>query len=413
MVNPRPVLSSWSRRLLKRQSTLEPSWIAANQCFVHMGSSASWQSTHETISCLRLHQNSTLPRIAVRSFQTVPPRQAPHSSKSNNDQQPNRSPPSDDSTANDKTTSFQTSDPPVLTWVDQYLPISWQPYARLARIDKPIGTWLLLWPCGWSTALAATPGTLPDVSLLALFGLGALTMRGAGCTINDMWDRDVDRAVARTQTRPLAAGDVTMHQAWAFLALQLTTGLGVLVSLPHTWYCFQWGAASLPLVAIYPTTKRFFPYPQLVLGFTMNWGAWMGWAATYGSIDYSIIAPLYLSGVSWTLLYDTIYAHQDKQDDSKLGLQSTALTFGSDDDQQRNILHGLALLTASQWALVGWQADLSPVYYAGAAAAYGHLAWQVQTADFHNPHNVMARFRSNSGVGALMFASLAAGRYLV
>lgn len=197
--------------------------------------------------------------------------------------------------------SSTTSDPPVWTWVDQYLPSSWQPYARLARIDKPIGTWLLLWPCAWSTALAAPTGGLPDPYLLSLFAIGAFTMRGAGCTINDMWDHDIDAQVSRTKTRPLAAGDVTMNQAWGFLAMQLTTGLAVLLSLPHLTYCFWWGAASLPLVAMYPTMKRFFPYPQLVLGLTFNWGAWMGWAATYGSMDYSIIAPLYLSGVSWTV----------------------------------------------------------------------------------------------------------------
>ncbi|KAL7556498.1 hypothetical protein ACA910_009061 [Epithemia clementina (nom. ined.)] len=287
-------------------------------------------------------------------------------------------------------------------------------------MDKPIGTWLLLWPCYWSTALAASSSAAspslcwwPDPTLMALFGLGALTMRGAGCTINDMWDRDVDAAVTRTQGRPLAAQQITMTQAWAFLAAQLSVGLAVLVSLPHTWYCFQWGVASLPLVIVYPTTKRYFPYPQLILGLTFNWGAWMGWAATFGSMEYSIVAPLYLSGVSWTLLYDTLYAHQDKDDDAKLELHSTALTFGSNEVVQKHILHGLGLFTATQWMIVGYQADLASLYYVGVAAAYGHLVWQIQTAQLDNPQNLAERFRSNSTVGAIIFTSLVAGNYFV
>ena len=307
------------------------------------------------------------------------------------------------------------SDPPVLSWVDAYLPDTAKPYARLARLDKPIGTWLLLWPCFWSTALAsASQSSLPDPFLLGLFSVGALVMRGAGCTINDLWDQDIDRKVARTRTRPLAGGDVTTKEAIAFLAAQLTIGLGVLVSLPNTWYCFQWGAASLPLVAIYPLTKRFFPYPQFFLGLTFNWGAWMGWAATHGNMDYSVILPLYGSGVLWTLVYDTIYAHQDKHDDAKLGLQSTALTFGKEEEKQRQILHGLAAATWLQWMAVGYNASdylAFPYFQMGATAAYAHLAWQVQSADFENPHNLMARFRSNSTVGALIFGSLAAGSY--
>lgn len=308
--------------------------------------------------------------------------------------------------------NLSTSDPPIWTWIDTYLPSTWKPYARLARMDKPIGTWLLLWPCYWSTALATSPGvgSLPDPSLLALFGVGAVVMRGAGCTINDIWDADVDRQVSRTSSRPLASGAVTQSQAWAFLAAQLTTGLAVLLSLPHTMYCFYWGAASLPLVVAYPAMKRFFPYPQLVLGLTFNWGAWMGWAATHGSMDFAVVGPLYMSGITWTLVYDTIYAHQDKVEDRQLGLQSTALTFG-EDNQQRRILHGLAMATYLQWMLVGHQAELAAVYYAGITAAYGHLAWQVQSADFNEPHNVMTRFRSNSAVGALVFGSLVAGTY--
>lgn len=200
-----------------------------------------------------------------------------------------------------KTVTAGNSDPPIWTWVDNYLPEKAQPYARLARIDKPIGTWLLLWPCAWSTAIAAE--TMPDPKLLGLFTAGAFIMRGAGCTINDLWDQDIDRKVTRTVSRPLASGDLTTQQAIGFLALQLSAGLGVLLSLPHLEYCFVWGAASLPLVVAYPLMKRYTDYPQLVLGLTFNWGAWMGWAAVHGSMDYAIIAPMYMSGVAWTLVY--------------------------------------------------------------------------------------------------------------
>ncbi|GKY97074.1 hypothetical protein MPSEU_000665900 [Mayamaea pseudoterrestris] len=305
-------------------------------------------------------------------------------------------------------------DPPVITWVDDFLPSSIQPYARLARMDKPIGTWLLLWPCYWSTALAATESTLhlPDPTLLALFGAGAFIMRGAGCTINDLWDRNVDKHVERTSSRPLASGQVTIPQAIAFLGVQLTAGLGILLSLPHTWYCFQWGAASLPLVVAYPLMKRFFAYPQLVLGLTFNWGAFMGWAATYGSMDYSIILPLYGSGVTWTLVYDTIYAHQDKADDAKLGLHTTALSFGADDETQRKVLYALATATWLQWQLVGHYAELhSGLFSFGSAVGFGHLLWQINSADFNDPHNLSARFKSNSAVGAIMFATFVGGTY--
>jgi 4-hydroxybenzoate polyprenyltransferase len=326
------------------------------------------------------------------------------------------------STEKQKTiSSSETSDPPILTWIDDYLPTRVQPYARLARIDKPIGTWLLLWPCAWSTAIATEMGHLPDPKLLGLFTAGAFIMRGAGCTINDLWDQDIDAKVSRTATRPLAAGDLTTSQAIGFLALQLSAGLGVLLSLPHLEYCFVWGASSLPLVVAYPLMKRYTDYPQLVLGLTFNWGAWMGWAATYGSMDYSIIAPLYLSGVTWTLVYDTIYAHQDAKEDAKLGLKSTALTFGSDEQQQKRILHGLAALTYLQWLLVGYNCSiiddpanaLSLLPYAlGVSSAYGHLVWQIQTAELDNPQNVSERFRSNTTVGAIVFGSIVAGKLL-
>lgn len=302
-------------------------------------------------------------------------------------------------------TNITRADPP--TWVEQYLPEPLQPYAYLARIDKPIGTWLLLWPCCWSTALAAAPGALPDAQLLALFGIGAFCMRGAGCTINDLWDKDLDKQVVRTANRPLASGVLTTNQAIGFLGLQLATGLAVLVNLPHTYYCVQLGVASLPLVVVYPLMKRYTRFPQFVLGLTFNWGAFMGWAATHGSLDLGVVLPLYASGVTWTMVYDTLYAHQDKIDDAKLGIQSTALTFGA---QTKPILQGFAMATYAGWLLA---APLTILGTAGLTGAYAHLVWQIQSADLDDPKSVADRFRSNHTVGAIVFGSLVAGNWFM
>jgi 4-hydroxybenzoate polyprenyltransferase len=290
-----------------------------------------------------------------------------------------------------------------------YLPESLQPYAHLSRLDKPIGTYLLLHPCLWSTALASPPGALPDLKLCALFATGAFVMRGAGCTINDMWDANFDREVERTRSRPLASGALNYRQATAWLGLQLAVGLGVLVSLPHVETCFLWGVASLPLVATYPLMKRYTDYPQLVLGMTFNWGAIMGWVAVRGEVDWSVVGPLYASGVSWTLVYDTLYAHQDKKDDAKLGLKSTALTFG---ENTKPILSALAAATWAGWMAAGYNCGFgieTPYYYVGCSVAAAHLLWQVQSADLSNAENLAYRFRSNNLVGWIIFGSCALG----
>ncbi|XP_077924993.1 4-hydroxybenzoate polyprenyltransferase, mitochondrial isoform X3 [Halichoerus grypus] len=183
-----------------------------------------------------------------------------------------------------------------------------QPYLRLMRLDKPIGTWLLYLPCTWSIGLAAEPGCFPDWYMLSLFGTGAVLMRGAGCTINDMWDRDYDKKVIRTVNRPIAAGDISIFRSFIFLGGQLTLALGVLLCL--NYYSIALGAASLLLVITYPLMKRITYWPQLALGLTFNWGALLGWSAVKGSCDPSVCLPLYFSGIMWTLIYDTIYAHQ-------------------------------------------------------------------------------------------------------
>ncbi|CAN6463667.1 unnamed protein product [Victoria cruziana] len=239
------------------------------------------------------------------------------------------------------------------SWVDLYLPEAVRPYAQLARLDRPIGTWLLAWPCMWSITLAAPPGSLPDFRLLSLFGCGAILLRGAGCTINDLLDRDIDTLVERTKSRPIASGTLTPFQGLCFLGSQLLLGLGILLQLNS--YSQILGASSLLLVFSYPLMKRLTFWPQAYLGLTFNWGALLGWAAVRGSLDLAVVLPLYASGVCWTLVYDTIYAHQDKDDDLKVGVKSTALRFG---DLTKEWISGFGVASISCLALSGYNAHL-------------------------------------------------------
>ncbi|KAL0949660.1 hypothetical protein HGRIS_009700 [Hohenbuehelia grisea] len=246
--------------------------------------------------------------------------------------------------------------PSQRTWVDS-LPTPIRPYLYLTRIDKPIGTLLLFYPCAWSITMASyalqVPWTVP-ATFIGLFGVGAIIMRGAGCTINDIWDRNLDKAVARTKERPLARGDINSSQAVAFLGAQLATGLAVL--LQFNWYSILLGASSLSVVGIYPLMKRVTYWPQAVLGLAFNWGALLGWSAVAGVTDWSVCLPLYAGGICWTLVYDTIYAHQDKSDDKTVGIRSTALLFGAN---TRPVLTGLSV------------ASLSFISYAGVLNAHG------------------------------------------
>jgi 4-hydroxybenzoate polyprenyltransferase len=291
-------------------------------------------------------------------------------------------------------------------WVDRWFPTGLRPYLRLARLDRPIGTWLLLLPCWWSIALAAQPGAWPSVWLLVLFAIGALVMRGAGCTINDMADRDIDGKVARTALRPLASGALSMRQAWQFLGLQLFVGLIVLLCL--SWTAIWLGVLSLSVVVIYPFMKRITWWPQVVLGLAFNWGAWMGWAAMRHEVGAPSL-PLYLAGVCWTLVYDTIYAHQDKEDDLQVGVKSTALRFGAETKQWLSgFAVGQVLLTAIAFhiAQIGWPAYLALILVAG------HLAWQITAVDLNNPKDCLMKFKSNRNLGLLLFAGIILGRLL-
>ncbi|XP_028929044.1 4-hydroxybenzoate polyprenyltransferase, mitochondrial [Ornithorhynchus anatinus] len=279
-----------------------------------------------------------------------------------------------------------------------------QPYLRLMRLDKPIGTWLLYLPCCWSIGLAADPGCFPDWSMLSLFGTGAILMRGAGCTINDMWDQDFDRKVTRTASRPLAAGTISTFRSFVFLGGQLSLALGVLLCLNR--YSVALGAASLTLVAIYPLMKRITYWPQLVLGLAFNWGALLGWSAVKGSCDPSVCLPLYFSGVMWTLIYDTIYAHQDKSDDVRVGVKSTALRFDGD---TKRWLGCFTVAMLCGLSAVGVNCDQTVPFYAAVAAVGAHLAHQIYTLDVDKPEDCWNKFSSNRTVGLLLFVGIVLG----
>jgi len=289
-------------------------------------------------------------------------------------------------------------------WVDRRVPAAIRPYCRLARLDRPIGSWLLLLPCWWGLALCAPPGGWPSFQLLVLFALGAMVMRGAGCTVNDIVDRDFDRRVTRTAQRPIASGAVSVPRAFLFLALQLALGLVILLQLGSL--AFWLGVASLLLVAVYPLMKRFTYWPQAFLGLTFNWGALLAPAAALGRIPPAAFT-LYAAGIAWTLVYDTIYAHQDKEDDLLIGVRSTALKFGAA-SRRWLVLFALLMLallaTAFVIAGLGLWAWLSLVLVAG------HLAWQIGAVDMEAPADCFAKFLANKWLGLILFAGIVLAR---
>jgi len=291
-------------------------------------------------------------------------------------------------------------------WTLRLAPAAARPYLRLIRIDRPIGTWLLLFPGWWSLSLAAAAESgWPDWRLAALFAAGALLMRGAGCTYNDIVDREIDAQVARTAARPIPSGEVSVTQAGAFLAALL--GLALLILLQLHPFAIALGAASLALVAAYPFMKRITYWPQAWLGLTFNWGALLGWAAATGGLALPPLL-LYAAGIAWTLGYDTIYAHQDKEDDALVGVKSTALRFGAATRIWLGVFYALAIVL---FAAAGAAAGLAWPYYLGVAAAAAHFAWQTATLDTGDPGNCLHRFKANRYIGWLLLAGIvAAGR---
>jgi 4-hydroxybenzoate polyprenyltransferase len=300
--------------------------------------------------------------------------------------------------------NLQASDAPVGNWVDRYAPAPTQPYLRLMRADRPIGTWLLLWPCWWSSALAwdAADQRLPDLWPLFLFAVGAIVMRGAGCTYNDIADRHYDAQVARTRTRPIPSGQVSVTAAAAFMVALSFIGLAVLVQFNP--FSIVLGIASLGIVALYPFMKRVTYWPQIVLGLAFSWGALMGWAAVFARLDSAAIL-LYFAAIAWTVGYDTIYAHQDKEDDALVGLKSTALKFGPQTKPWLTLFYGLTVILLG---LAAYYAGAGRVFFVGLALASVHLAWQIVTLDVDDPANCLQRFRSNRDFGALIFLALLA-----
>jgi 4-hydroxybenzoate polyprenyltransferase len=287
-------------------------------------------------------------------------------------------------------------------WVDTRAPSWSRPYLRLARFDRPIGSWLLLMPCWWSAALAA--GVLGDIRQLplvtVLFFVGAFVMRGAGCTWNDITDRDLDAKVERTRSRPIPAGQVSVVQAAAFLVMQALIGLVVLLQFNR--FAVATGIASLVIVAIYPFMKRITWWPQIVLGLAFSWGALMGFAATLGRIDAAALW-LYAGSISWVIGYDTIYAHQDAEDDALIGIKSTALLFGARTRPALAAFYGIAVvLIAIALAASGarWPAAI------GLTAFAAHLVWQIVRLDISNPALCLRIFKSNRDAGLLLFAGL-------
>jgi 4-hydroxybenzoate polyprenyltransferase len=295
--------------------------------------------------------------------------------------------------------------------IDRWLPAAAMPYARLARLDRPIGTWLLLFPCWWGVGLAwaadATRPVWPALGLVLLFAIGSVVMRGAGCTVNDIVDRDVDGRVARTAGRPLPSGRISLRAAVTVMALLMLIGALVLFSLNRTaiWV----GLGSLPLIAAYPFMKRITYWPQAVLGLTFNWGALVGWAAVAGNLAWPALI-LYGAGIAWTLGYDTIYAHQDKEDDALVGVKSTALLFG---DATKAWLVLFYALTVPLMALSGWVAGLAWPYFLALIGVALQFAWQVSTLAIDRPRDCLDKFHSNRWTGWLVFLGLIAAGTIV
>ena len=309
----------------------------------------------------------------------------------------------------------QVSDAVSGNWVDRLAPAWTRPYLRLSRADRPIGTWLLLLPCWWGLLLAAAAAGrfgLAELWIMVGCGFGAWLMRGAGCTWNDITDREYDAQVARTASRPIPSGQVSVRGAVVWMGLQSLLAFGILLTFNST--AIALGVGSLALVAIYPFAKRFTWWPQVFLGLAFNWGALLAWAAVTGSLSWAPVF-LYLAGIAWTLFYDTIYAHQDTEDDALIGVKSTARLFADDTPRFLLIFMVLAvlLLTAAIIAALVPDANaLALVIALGGPWAFGwHLAWQMRQLDIDNPDVCLRLFRANRDAGLIVALFLAASLF--
>ncbi len=301
-------------------------------------------------------------------------------------------------------TTAPVSDASPGNWVDRLAPQAARPYLRLARFDRLIGIWLLLFPCWWAVSLAAVADRrpTPDVWFLFLFMAGAFLMRGSGCAYNDYIDRDIDAKVARTASRPIPSGQISPTGALTFSVLLACAAFIVLIQF--NWFTIELGIISLALVATYPFMKRYTDWPQVVLGLAFNWGALMGWSAVKGSIGWPAIL-LFIGSVCWTVGYDTIYAHQDKVDDRALGLRSTALRFGDKSRGWIGCFYGAAVVL---WLAAGFMAGAHLIFVTSVVLVSLQLSWQVVTLDANDSRNCLRRFRSNRDVGIALFLGLVA-----
>ena len=300
------------------------------------------------------------------------------------------------------------SDIPKNNWVDRYMPEFSRPYVRLARFDRPIGTWLLLLPCWWSLALGwklqlGNIGLGELGYLYILFTLGALIMRGAGCTINDLWDRNMDKLVARTADRPIASGKISVKKAVLFLSTLFV--LATLILYQLNIVCWVLGVLVLFLVFTYPLFKRITYWPQFILGLTFNWGALMGWAAITGSISLEPLL-LYLVGIFWTLGYDTIYAHQDKEDDALIGIKSSALALG---DKTKLFLIPSYSLTIGGLVSIGLLNNFDFTFYFLIGISATQLIWQILALDLNSPIDCLEKFKSNKLFGLIVTVAIYCG----
>lgn len=315
----------------------------------------------------------------------------------------------------DEVLTGQVADAVRGNWVDHLAPAWTRPYLRLSRADRPIGTWLLLLPCWWGALLAASLAgelTLRTIWILIGCALGAWLMRGAGCTWNDITDRDFDAAVARTKSRPIPSGQVTTKQAAIWMALQCLISFAILISFGKLAIIL--GIASLIPVAIYPFAKRFTWWPQVFLGIAFNWGALLAYAAVAGELSAAPVF-LYLAGIAWTLFYDTIYAHQDKEDDAMIGIKSTARLFGTNTATwlRRFIIISVVLFAGAVIEALIDGSVLSMLFAIGGAWAMGwHMTLQLKKLDIDDPQNCMMLFRSNRDTGLLAALFLAISVFL-
>ena len=286
-------------------------------------------------------------------------------------------------------------------WVDRRLPSAWRPYTRLARLVRPVGVWLTLFPC--LAALVQASLGFPAFRQLLVFSLGALLMRSAGSTVNDIADRKFDAHVERTRFRPLAGSQLKIHQALAFLIIELGLAASLLIFLtPFTRIV---AVCVLPLVLVYPFCKRFTHWPQVVLGAAFNWGILMAWAEVAGHIPAGAFA-MWIGAIAWQVGYDTVYAYVDVKDDTRLGLKSTAILFGQRGKICIVLLYALAI---ASWSMGGWLLGMSLLYAAGMVAIAAHLAWQAWRIDLQRPELNFKLFQSNILTGALLASTALAG----